>query len=158
MCAKSPQLCDSVQPYELQPIRFLCPWDSPGKNTGVGCRALLQEIFLIQRLNPHLLRLPALAGGFFTTSTTWEALSRWYYASNIWYGHHWKNPLVILSASWRLSAPLWVWVDWFYFLSSYGDHGDHSNGAIKYPELLPWVGQRRAIGHGGEGLRWGFMP
>ena len=33
----------------------LCPWDSPGKNTGVGCHFLLQGIFLIQGLNPRLL-------------------------------------------------------------------------------------------------------
>ena len=49
--------------------RLLCSWVSLGKNTGVGCRALLQGIFLTQGLNPCLL----LAGGFFTTSTTWEA-------------------------------------------------------------------------------------
>ena len=36
---------NSVQPYGLQPTRLLCPWDSPGKNTGVGCDALLQGIF-----------------------------------------------------------------------------------------------------------------
>ena len=42
------------------------------KNTGVGCRALLQGS------NLHLLHLPALAGGFFTTSTTLEAV---YYAN-----------------------------------------------------------------------------
>ena len=35
---------DSLWPHELQPSRLLCPWDSPGKNTGVGCRGLLQEI------------------------------------------------------------------------------------------------------------------
>ena len=35
----------------------LCPWDSPGKNTGVGCHALLQRIFLTQGLNPRLLCL-----------------------------------------------------------------------------------------------------
>ena len=34
--------------YELQPTRLLCPWDSPGKNTGVGCHALLPGIFLTQ--------------------------------------------------------------------------------------------------------------
>ena len=34
----------------------LCPWDSPGKNTGVGCHALLQGIFLTQGLNLHLLQ------------------------------------------------------------------------------------------------------
>ena len=32
-------------------------WDSPGKNTGVGCHALLQGIFLTQVSNSHLLRL-----------------------------------------------------------------------------------------------------
>ena len=62
---------DSLQPYGLQPARLLCPWDSPGKNTGVGCQARLQGIFLIKSTS---LTSPALAGRFFTTSTTWEAL------------------------------------------------------------------------------------
>ena len=48
--------------------RLLCPWDSPGKNTGMGCYALLQGIFPTQGSNLHLLS-PALPGGFFTTST-----------------------------------------------------------------------------------------
>ena len=34
-----PTLCD---PHGLQPIRLPRPWDSPGKNTGVGCHFLLQ--------------------------------------------------------------------------------------------------------------------
>ena len=33
---------DSVQPHIWQPTRLPCPWDSPGKNTGVGCHFLLQ--------------------------------------------------------------------------------------------------------------------
>ena len=33
---------DSVQPRRRQPTRLLCPWDSSGKNTGVGCHFLLQ--------------------------------------------------------------------------------------------------------------------
>ena len=37
--------------------RLLCPWDSPGKNTGMGCHALLQGIFKTLGLNPSLLRL-----------------------------------------------------------------------------------------------------
>ena len=45
----------SLQLYELQPARLLCPWDSPGKNTEVGCHFLLQEIVLLQGSNPHLL-------------------------------------------------------------------------------------------------------
>ena len=35
-------LSDSLQPHELQHSRLLCPWDFPGKNTGVGCHFLLQ--------------------------------------------------------------------------------------------------------------------
>ena len=35
----------------------LCPWDSAGKKTGVGCSAILQGIFLTQGLNPCLLCL-----------------------------------------------------------------------------------------------------
>ena len=37
-------------------------WDFSGKNTGVGCHALLQGIFLTQGLNPHLLQVPCIAG------------------------------------------------------------------------------------------------
>ena len=41
-------MSNSVRPYGLQLARLLCPWNSPGKNTGVCCHALLQEIFLTQ--------------------------------------------------------------------------------------------------------------
>ena len=33
---------DSVRPHRRQPTRLPCPWDSPGKNTGVGCHFLIQ--------------------------------------------------------------------------------------------------------------------
>ena len=45
---------DSLRPRGLQPAWFLCPWDSPDKNTGVGCHALLQGIFPTQGSNPGL--------------------------------------------------------------------------------------------------------
>ena len=35
-------MSDSVRPHRQQPIRLHRPWDSPGKNTGVGCHFLLQ--------------------------------------------------------------------------------------------------------------------
>ena len=35
-------MSDSVQPHRQQPIKLLWPWDSPGKNTRVGCHFLLQ--------------------------------------------------------------------------------------------------------------------
>ena len=40
--AKSTVVSDSVRPHRRQPTRLLHPWDSPGKNTGVGCHFLLQ--------------------------------------------------------------------------------------------------------------------
>ena len=37
-------MSDSVQPHRWQPTRRPRPWDSPGKNTGVGCHFLLQRV------------------------------------------------------------------------------------------------------------------
>src|SRR5574339_46302 len=37
-------MSDSVQSHRRQPTRLPCPWDSPGKNTGVGCHFLLQSM------------------------------------------------------------------------------------------------------------------
>ena len=50
-------MSDSLWPHGLQSARLLCPWDFPGKNTGVGCHFLLQGIFLTQESNPRLLCL-----------------------------------------------------------------------------------------------------
>ena len=54
-------LCESgsvsptLWPQGLQPTRPLCPWDSPGQDTGVSCHALLPRIFPTQGSNPGLL-------------------------------------------------------------------------------------------------------
>ena len=40
--------------HGLYPARLLCPWDSPGKNTGVVCHSLLQGIFPTHGSNPGL--------------------------------------------------------------------------------------------------------
>ena len=49
------QSCPTLQPHESQHARLLCPWDSPGKNTGVGCHFLLQGIFPSEGSNPRVL-------------------------------------------------------------------------------------------------------
>ena len=64
------QLCRTPQPHELEPARLLCIWDSPGKNTGVGCHALLQGIFLTQRSNPCVLHCRRILYCW----ATWETL------------------------------------------------------------------------------------
>ena len=53
VCVKSVNcsvISDSLQLHELQPTRLLCPWNSPGKNTGMGSYFLLQGIFSTQGL------------------------------------------------------------------------------------------------------------
>ena len=52
-------ISDSLWSRGLSPARLLCPWNFPGKNTGVGCHFLLQGIFPTQRLNPHILHWQA---------------------------------------------------------------------------------------------------
>ena len=54
------RLCSTPWAAALQ---LLCLWDFPGKNTGMGCQALLRGIFPTQGWKAHLLCLPALAGG-----------------------------------------------------------------------------------------------
>ena len=49
------QFSPTLQLHGLQSPRLLCPWNSPGKNTGVGSHFLLQGIFPTQGLNPGLL-------------------------------------------------------------------------------------------------------
>ena len=44
-------MSNSLWPHGLQPAKILCPWDFPGKNTGVGSHSLLQGIFPTQGSN-----------------------------------------------------------------------------------------------------------
>ena len=57
LCVCQHFVTNSLQSHELQPARLLCPWNFPGKNTGVCCHFLLQGIFLTQESNPYLLHL-----------------------------------------------------------------------------------------------------
>ena len=55
-CHSVPKLCLTLlRLHKLWSPRLLCPWDFPGKNTGVGCHFLLQGIFPTWEWNPHLL-------------------------------------------------------------------------------------------------------
>ena len=42
-CLVASVVSDSLRPHGPSPAGLLCPWDSPGKNTGVGCHFLLQR-------------------------------------------------------------------------------------------------------------------
>ena len=51
MCVSCSVVSNSLRTHGLEPTRFLCPWDFPGKNTGVGFHSLLQGIFPTQGSN-----------------------------------------------------------------------------------------------------------
>ena len=65
-------MSDSLQPPGVSQSSWTpltgCLWDSPGKDSGVGYRALLQGNLPDPGIELLSLRSPALAGGFFTTS------------------------------------------------------------------------------------------
>ena len=67
-CSVASVISDSLWPHGLWSTRLLCPLDSLGKNTGVGCHFLQQEIFPTQDRT----QVSCLAGWFFTTWATGE--------------------------------------------------------------------------------------
>ena len=89
-----PTLCDH---YGWWPATLFCPWDSPGKNPGVGCHALLQGIFLMK--GTWVSCISCIAGGFFTTEPPGKPFIWVYTNSNgaapsqkwLWRVLHWKK-------------------------------------------------------------------
>ena len=67
------QSCLTLKLMNYSLPRLLCPWNFPGKKTGVGCHFLFQWIFLTQGSNLHLLCLLPWQMGPFTSWTTREA-------------------------------------------------------------------------------------
>ena len=111
--------------YGLQPSRLLCPWHALGRNTGVCCHVLLQEIFPTQGFTLCFLLLLHWQVGSFTTSTTWETFFR----------ECWKKLLLYQLGS-RSPAPLCC--QWLYL------------GCIFYRSLPPASGKgqkEKALGH-----------
>ena len=76
------QLCLTLRPHGPEPARLLCPWKSPGKNTGMGCHFLLQEI-LTQGLKSGLLHCGQIFfyrlshyHGLYSMKSLWQLLKR----------------------------------------------------------------------------------
>ena len=55
VCWVASIVSDSVRPHGLHPARLLCPWDSPGRNIGMGYHFLLQRNFPTQGFNLGLI-------------------------------------------------------------------------------------------------------
>ena len=88
---------DSLQPHGLWPSRLLRPWDSPGRNTAVGCHFLLQGIFRIQSQTC----ISCIGRGVLYPSTTWEAVLPHIHFSSDWNACLWlKRGSYPVSGSW----------------------------------------------------------
>ena len=66
-------MSDSLRPHGTEPARLLCSWDSPGKNTGVDCHALLQGIFPTQGSNLHFLHPLHWQAGSLPLAPPWKS-------------------------------------------------------------------------------------
>ena len=76
VCAQLLQSCPTLcDPTDCSLPGSSVHGDSPGKSTGAGCHAFFQGDCPDLEIESTSLLSPALAGGFFTTSATWEALS-----------------------------------------------------------------------------------
>ena len=64
---------DSLWPRGLQPSRLLCPWDSPGKNTGVGSIPFSRGWSSQPRAQTHVSCISRIGGRFFTTEPPGKA-------------------------------------------------------------------------------------
>ena len=85
----------SLGPPGLQPARLLCPWDSPGKNPGVGCRFLLQGIFLTQESNPGLLHCRQIPYRLSCEGSPKIRYEFWIL-------------LLFMKLNWKLFSPVWI--------------------------------------------------
>ena len=66
------QFFPTLRSYGLWPARFLCPWNFPGKNTGMGCQFLYQGIFSTQGSKMCLLHLWHWQVDSFTAMPLWK--------------------------------------------------------------------------------------
>ena len=88
-CYVASVVSNSVRPQRQQPTRLPCPWDSPGKNTGVGCHFLLQCMKVKSKsevtqscptfIDPMDCSLPgsSVHGIFQTRVLEWGAIALW---------------------------------------------------------------------------------
>ena len=122
-CCVASVVSDSVWPHRQQPTRLRHPWDSPGKNTGVGCHFQLGSIILKRRditlpTKVHLVKamvFPVVMYGcesWTVKKVSAEELMRW----NCVVGEDSWESLELLgdptSPFWRRSTLGFLWKEW----------------------------------------------
>ena len=108
---------NSLWPYGLYPTRLLYPWNFPGKNTGVGCRFLLQGSLLTQGSNLYHLCWQASSLPHFAISLVWlgshTSDGKLNYNNSAWAGTLKVSALVLLSSVWRMLDPTLDVIYWW---------------------------------------------
>ena len=79
VCVSRFVMSNSLWTHGLQPVRPLCPWNSPGKKSGMGCHFPLQGIFLTQGLDQD----PCMPGRFFTNWAKGKHISNYRFRINL---------------------------------------------------------------------------
>ena len=103
---KSLQSCPTL----YNPMDCICPWDSPGKNIGVDCNALLQGIFPIHELNLHLICLLHWQAGSFALAPRGKPIGSQRYSNN-WCPFIFNIPEVCTSKS-TCTFTLYFFLTW----------------------------------------------
>ena len=85
-CEVASVVSDSVRPHRRQPTRLPCPWDSPGKNTGVGCHFLLECVKVKSLSRVRLCATPS-------TATHQAPLSLGFSRQEHWSGLPFPSPM-----------------------------------------------------------------
>ena len=114
-------MSDSLRPRELGLSRHLCPWDSPGKNTGVGSQSLHQGIFLTQGSN---LGLPQESCGQILYRLSYQGSLIYSIASKLKYRYRKEKFLNIMLFVWqsgisnscRIAVFVWITIMYQVFL------------------------------------------
>ena len=121
-------MSDSVQPHRRQPTRLPHPWDSPGKNTGVGCHFLLQCMKVISERE--------VAQSCPTLATPWTAAhqappSMGFYRQEHWSGLPFPSPMH--------ESDKWKWT------RSVMSDSSGPRGLQATRLLCPWIFQTRVL-------------
>ena len=136
-------MSDSVRSHRRQPTRLLHPWDSPGKNTGVGCHFLLQRM-KVKRESEVALSYPTLRDPM-DCSLPGSSIHGIFQARVLECG-----AIAFSNSSHCFIAILEpTWVNIFSFLSSEIDGSDSKKSTcnVREASLIPWLGESSGKGN-----------
>ena len=97
-------MSDSLRPHRQQPTRFLCPWDSPGKNIGVGCHFLLQCIKL--KNESEVVQSRPISSDPMDCTLPGSSVHGIFQARILEWGCHFLLQIEISSPKWRMSKQI----------------------------------------------------